>query len=93
MPFGTLRIAKPLGFMPYLMRKLSILLSFITLVGCGTPTELKTVNWNGNRITWTVLDGGATTSYYWKIFFTKKKIIFSAKNEISFLAKKGDVPR
>ncbi|WP_144607022.1 hypothetical protein [Algoriphagus algorifonticola] len=54
------------------MRKFVPLLFFVTLVGCGTPTELKTVNWNGNRITWTVLDGGATTSYYWKIFFTKK---------------------
>lgn len=58
--------------MSELMKKLAILILFATLISCGTPTELKTVNWNGNRITWTVLDGGATTSYYWKIYFTKK---------------------
>jgi len=65
------------------MRNLVIILSFITLFSCGTPKELKTVNWKGNQITWTVLDGGATTSYYWQIFFTKeeshsRKLIFES---------------
>ena len=63
--------------------KIGLFLSLVTLLGCSPPTELKFVNWDGNQITWTVLDGGATTSYLWQIFFRKnesdpQKLIFKS---------------
>lgn len=64
------------------MRILQIVLILI-LFSCGKPQELKTLNWNDNQISWTVLDGGATTSYYWQIFYksqdeNKNKLIFES---------------
>ncbi|PSR54228.1 hypothetical protein AHMF7605_12190 [Adhaeribacter arboris] len=52
--------------------KVRYLWFLIFLISCGETKVLKTVNWKGNTITWEVLDGGATTSYLWKIMFSEK---------------------
>ncbi|WP_210463691.1 hypothetical protein [Rufibacter roseolus] len=53
------------------------------LISCSEPRVLKEANWNGNRITWEVLDGGATSSYRWLINFSEgeensKELIFES---------------
>ena len=55
----------------------------ILLVSCSEPKILKEVTWNDNRISWEVLDGGATTSYRWLIKYSEggeksKDLIFES---------------
>lgn len=53
----------------------------LLLSGCFKPEHLKTVSWNNHEIEWSVVDGGATTSFLWKIHYKKwsgKKLIFQS---------------
>lgn len=66
------------------MHKL-IIITLITYLffGCAKPTVLKTIDWNGNTITLSELDAGATGAFYWKIYYSyknnsKKKLIFES---------------
>ena len=54
------------------MRVILQAIMLLILTNCGIPTDLKTVNWKGNMVSWSVLDGGATTSYLWKIHYKEK---------------------
>ena len=56
------------------------------LEGCIKPQELKLLNWNDNAVRWSVINGGATTSFLWEIYFQKnsskhKKLIFKSYSE------------
>ncbi len=73
------------------------LILFLFLEGCIEPQELKILNWHDNAIRWTVVDGGATTSYLWKIYFQKngskrKRLIFQsyASPNISDISVSGE---
>jgi len=53
------------------------------LSGCIEPHELKILNWNNNAVRWSVVNGGATTPFLWKIYYQKngsrqKKLIFQS---------------
>ena len=69
--------------MKRLQLKVIIILSFLFLAGCIESKELKILNWNDNAIRLSVVDGGATTSFLWKIYFQKngskrKRLIFQS---------------
>ncbi len=69
--------------MKRLKLKFIIYLSIIFLFGCSETQELKILNWNDNAVRWSVINGGATTSFLWKIHFQKngsksKKLIFQS---------------
>lgn len=57
--------------MKSLKSKVIIIISSIFLAGCIEPIELKILKWNDNAIRLLVVDGGATTSFLWKIHFQK----------------------
>lgn len=54
------------------MKKMLPLILFLITLGCIEPEEIKSIEWNGNKIKWTVLNGGPTTSFLWKVYFTEK---------------------
>ena len=56
---------------------------FLFLYGCIEPEELKMLNWNDNVVRWSVVNGGATTPFLWKIHFQRngsktKRLIFQS---------------
>ncbi|QHL88994.1 hypothetical protein GU926_16775 [Nibribacter ruber] len=63
--------------------KLWYLWILILLISCSEPEILKEITWNNNRISWEVLDGGATTSCRWLIKYSEdgennKDLIFES---------------
>lgn len=69
------------------MTKLKYILFFILVVvfsSCIKPEVIKTIKWNGNTIRLSVVNGGATTSFLYKIdyegdwFLGKERLIFES---------------
>lgn len=59
------------------MTNLKYLIFFILsvfLISCTTTEKIKTIDWNGNTITLSIINGGATTAYLYKIEFKRKWI-------------------
>jgi hypothetical protein len=53
-----------------------IILSFILfLSSCIKPETVKTITWNGYRITLSVINGGATVAYLYKIEYKRKRFL------------------
>lgn len=44
------------------------------LTSCINPEKIKTIDWNGNTITSSTINGGATTAYLYKIEYKRKWI-------------------
>lgn len=63
------------------LRNLISLTLIILLTSCIKPEKTKTVEWDGNTITLSVLNGGATTAYLYKIEY-KRKWIFGRQRLI-----------
>ena len=55
----------------------SLILMLLILNACGEPQVIKSIQWNDHKVTWEVLDAGATTSYRWIINVDNKKIFES----------------
>ena len=51
-----------------------IVLLLISLSSCLEPEEVKTIDWKGNKITFSTFNGGMTTSYLYKIEYKRKWI-------------------
>ena len=49
-------------------------ISSIFLTSCINPEKIKTIDWNGNTITLSTINGGATTAYLYKIEYKRKWI-------------------
>ncbi len=63
------------------LKYLILLILVAVLASCIEPEETKTIDWNGNTITLSVINGGATTSYLYKIEY-KRKWIFGRERLI-----------
>jgi hypothetical protein len=66
------------------MRTPKIIVFFILIISftsCIRPEKIKTIDWVGNTITLSVINGGATTSYLYKIEY-KRKWIFGRERLI-----------
>ena len=46
----------------------------VIFTSCIRPEVIKTIKWNGNTITLSVINGGATVSYLYKIEYKRKWI-------------------
>lgn len=57
------------------LRDFIILLLIILFTSCIKPEKIKTLDWNGNAITLSVTNGGATTAYLHKIAYKRKWIL------------------
>ena len=60
-----------------------LIVLMIFLSGCTEPEDLKLLNWKENAVRLSVINGGATTSFFWKIHFQKngskrKRLIFQS---------------
>ena len=53
---------------------LIIIKLIILLTSCLKPEKVKTIDWKGNTITFSTYNGGATTSYLYKIEYKRKWI-------------------
>lgn len=67
---GTMKDHK-IQSMKNLKARWLVFLLLVLLSACIEPQELKIVNWNNHAIKWSVINGGATTSFLWKIHFQK----------------------
>ncbi len=59
------------------MTRLKNFIIFILLISfssCIKPEKIKTIDWNGNTITFSTINGGMTTSYLYKIEYKRKWI-------------------
>ncbi len=56
------------------LRNLILLTLIILLTSCLKPEKVKTIDWKGNTITFSTFNGGATTSYLFKIEYKRKWI-------------------
>ena len=56
------------------LKNLIILLFIILFTSCIKPEKIKTRDWNGNTITLSVINGGATVAYLYKIEYKRKWI-------------------
>lgn len=66
------------------MQKLKYLIFFLLIISifsCIKPEEIKTIKWDGNTITLSVINGGMTTAYLYKIEY-KRKWIFGKERLI-----------
>jgi hypothetical protein len=63
------------------LKNLIILLFIILFTSCIKPEKTKTIDWNGNTISLSVINGGATTAYLYKIEY-KRKWIFGRQRLI-----------
>jgi len=69
------------------MTKLKYLLFIILLINfssCIKPEKVETVEWEGNTIKLSVINGGATTSYLYKIYYKRKWML--GKDRLVFLS-------
>ena len=57
------------------LKNLIILLFIILFTSCIKPEKIKTIDWDGNTITLSVINGGATTAYLYKIEYKRKWIL------------------
>jgi len=56
-----------------ILKKLTLTLLLVSLLfSCIKPEKVKKINWNGNMITLSVINGGMTTSYLYKIEYKRK---------------------
>jgi|GEM_PF-4012980 hypothetical protein len=56
------------------LKNLIILILLISFSSCIKPEKVKTIDWNGNTITFSTINGGMTTSYLYKIEYKRKWI-------------------
>ncbi len=56
------------------LKNLIILILLISFSSCIKPEKIKTIDWNGNIITFSTINGGMTTSYLYKIEYKRKWI-------------------
>ena len=59
------------------MQKLKYLIIFLLIISfssCIKPEKIKKIKWDGNTITLSVINGGMTTSYLYKIEYKRKWI-------------------
>jgi len=57
------------------LKNLIILLFILLFASCIKPEKVKTIDWNGNTITLSVINGGATVAYLYKIEYKRKWIL------------------
>ena len=57
------------------LKNFIILLLIILFTSCIKPEKIKTLDCNGNTITFSVTNGGATTAYLYKIEYKRKWIL------------------
>ncbi len=53
-------------------RNLIILMFIVIFTSCSKPEKTKKIDWNGNTITFSIFNGGATTAYLYKIEYKRK---------------------